>query len=69
MKTTELINGFPVNIEWEFVEKTDDLDGAQWAEYSVEGIGSNGKQYAGTCQGSGIDPNDFHADVTDIEEL
>ncbi len=69
MITTENINGEKVIINWSFVEKVEDLDGAQWAAWQVDGETDDGRVFVGSCQASGSCPDDIYDDVTDIEEI
>lgn len=67
MTTEETINGKKVTIEWEFIDIQDRHD-SNWCEWTVSGTDADGNLYFGSCQADGRNPNDFHDDVTDIEE-
>ncbi len=68
MKTTEIIDGIEVEIEWDFVEISDRLD-HNWAEWYITGEGTDGKSYAANCQACPSHPWDLHSDPENIEEV
>jgi hypothetical protein len=68
VKTTETINGIPVEIEWEFHEIMERHD-SNWCEWVIFGEGSDGKTYAGGCGADKNHPYDFHDDPENIEEV
>lgn len=68
MKTTEIIDGIEVVIDWQFTEIQDRHD-SNWCDWTVEGEGSDGKKYIGSCGADGSDPYDSYDEVTDIEEI
>ena len=68
-KAGDTISYTDERIEWEIEYKSDDLDGIQWAEYCLTGVGVDGKTYIGYCQGSGYEPQfDKYTDV-EIEDI
>jgi hypothetical protein len=68
MKTTEIIDGKQVVIDWQFEEIQDRHD-SNWCCWSVTGAGDDGKEYSGSCGADGSEPNDCHDEVIDIEEI
>jgi len=69
MKTTEQINGFEVNIEWEFKEIVDTHD-SNWAEWSVIGKSEDGRKYQGTCFADATFPtSQYDKQILNIEEI
>lgn len=68
MTTTEIINSKEVKITWEFSYVADDL-AYKWCLWFMEGIGSDGKKYYGSCEAHRNKPSVMHDSVVnDIEE-
>ena len=69
MTKTINIQGRPVSIDFEFME-INESHGSNWAEWRVEGFGTDGKQYQGTCQADQDEPeHDHDTEVTNIQEI
>lgn len=68
MRTKEIVNGYPVTIDWEFEERQDEIR-PHWYQWYVTGnekLGS--RKFIGNCEGDETEPENLHdVQVTNIE--